>query len=330
MKPHCLALLLISAALLPAQDRRVGTVDFFGYSGLDLKHLRETFPVKEGDPEPTREARNTMALAFAKAIGRSPVAVEDVCCLEDGRTSLFVGMPEPGIPPLALHPKPTGAARLSPDIVQISRDLDREIGIGVGKGQAAEDDSKGYALSSYEPARILELKLRDYAVAHLDNLIQVLHDAPGDGQRAAAAEAVGYADESPARIDALVYASLDSNSEVRNNAIRALGVLARYDRAAIKQIPLAPYIALLHSPSWTDRNKSMALIDQLTETRDPSVLRTLREQALVPLKEAAVWRDTNHAIDALLSLGRIAGIEEQRLLRLVFSKDTAAVLNSFQ
>jgi HEAT repeat protein len=122
-----------------------------------------------------------------------------------------------------------------------------------------------------------------------------LESGPDSRHRAAAADALGYADESKEQIAALVHASLDPSGEVRNNAIRALGVLADFDPKAIVHIPIKPYIRLMHSVDWVDRNKTVFLIDSFTTTRAPEVLRVLRSDALVPLCEIAQWQDAGHA-----------------------------------
>ena len=53
-----------------------------------------------------------------------------------------------------------------------------------------------------------------------------LDDCPQPQNRAAAATLLGYANRSRAQIDALVHAANDTDRVVRNNAVRALGVLA--------------------------------------------------------------------------------------------------------
>jgi len=88
------------------------------------------------------------------------------------------------------------------------------------------------------------LKLREYALAHAPELIRVSETSADDDHRAAAAEALGYAAQSSQQIAALVHASFDPNDGVRNDAIRALGVLLDYDPRAAAQISLKGNIAL--------------------------------------------------------------------------------------
>jgi len=242
-----------------AEDPHIGTIDFYGYRSLDLAQLRAALPYHVGDPVPPRQARSEVEKTYAKAVGRARAAITAICCLPDGRTSLFVGLEDPAAPMLTFHPKPAGSAKLPPEVLQLYRDMDRLNEIAVKSGHAGEDDSHGYSLSNYPPQRALELMLRDYARAHTATLYRVLENCPDDESRAAAAEALGYADESKRQIAGLVRASLDPNDDVRNNAIRALGVLVEFDPKALRLVPLKPYIALIHSIDWFDRNKTVFL-----------------------------------------------------------------------
>src|SRR5207245_130573 len=114
-------------------------------------------------------------------------------------------------------------------------------------GNAGEDDSKGYSLAADPELRSRQLAMREYALAHADLIIQVLESSSDGQQRIVASELLGYAQQSQAQLVALAKASRDSNDEVRNNAVRALVVLARSDPKVAAQIPAAEFIAMLHS-----------------------------------------------------------------------------------
>src|SRR4029450_3236224 len=53
----------------------------------------------------------------------------------------------------------------------------------------------------------------------------------------------------------LVKASRDRDDGVRNNVIRALGVLAQSNRKIAGMIPAEEFVAMLNSGTWKDRNK---------------------------------------------------------------------------
>ena len=190
---------------------------------------------------------------------------------------------------------------------------------------ADEDDSRGYALSTYPPLREKELALRAYALKDGPILRQVLESASDTEQRAAAAEALGYAQQSTAQITALVKAARDPNEIVRNNATRALVVLAASSPKVARQIPANDFIAMLGSGIWTDRNKASFLLMYLTQDRDSRLLAELRERALPALIEIAHW-DKSHAQSALTLLGRITGIPEERLEKM----DADAIIRAVQ
>ncbi len=324
------AAIIAFATNAAADDKHIGLIDFFGYTGLDLAQVRALLPFHVGDPLPSRTARASAEIALAKAVDRKRVKMNILCCLPDGRSTLYVGFEAPGVPGPEFLPRPTGPIKLPVEIVKLSDDSERLNSEAVSKGVAGEDDSQGYALSEYPPSREVELKIHEYARTHTSVLVEVLESSADDHHRAAAAEALGYAGESTTQIAALVRASLDSYEDVRNNVIRALGVLVRYDPKILPQIQLKPYIALMNSIDWTDRNKAAFLIEAFTESRNPDVLKTLRDGALTPIKEMAQWKDESHAISAIQALGRIAGMDEQQIVGAILQHNIAPILEAVQ
>jgi hypothetical protein len=73
----------------------------------------------------------------------------------------------------------------------------------------------------------------------------------------------------------------------------------------------------------------LMVVQALTETRDSSVLCDLRSRTLVPLIEMAQW-PKDHAISARLILGRVAGIDEQRLAQVVDEEPPDTLLQAFR
>jgi hypothetical protein len=74
-------------------------------------------------------------------------------------------------------------------------------------------------------------------------ILQVLASSSDARHRAIAAQTLGYGRQSNGQIDALVRASLDGDDEVRNDAVRALWVLAGAKPSLAKSIPLDPLFA---------------------------------------------------------------------------------------
>jgi hypothetical protein len=323
---NLVVLVVLLPAIAQADDRLIGLIDFYGYGSLDVTQLQKLLPYRVGDTVPSPQELRAAARAYAKTIGRDRAKFEPVCCQPDGRMALFVGLQEPGVEPLQFLPPPNGEAKLPADLVRLLTDVEHESVVAVGKGLAREDDSKGYALGEYEPERALQLKLHESARTRVAEIIHVLESSADGEQRRMAAQALGYADASREQIAALVRASLDPDAIVRNNAIRALGVLLEYDSHLLAQIPLKPYIALMHSVDWADRNKASFLIVEFTKSRDPEVLKALREGVLAPLREMAQWRSFGHAIPAIQVLIRIAGLPEERILEVFQTRDVTPIL----
>lgn len=319
-----LALSLIVVAVAQDKQKRIGEIDFYGYAGLDLDKIRVALPLHEGDafsdesPDALFDAISGVSRAVKQTTGRAPTDVAPVCCDSRGDYMIYVGLPGKSVRTVVFNPTPKGNLRLPPEVMSLYDQTMEASSAAVKKGLAHEDDSKGYALSTTDATlRAKQLATRAYALSHKCLIRRVLESSVHAQQRIAAAHFWGYARQSKEQIAALVRASRDADDIVRNNAIRALGVLAQSNPKVATRIPAAGFIEMLSSGSWTDRNKAGWLLDTLTTRRAPKLLGLLRSQALESLIEMARWRSTGHAYHARVLLGRIAGIEETRLQRLV-------------
>jgi hypothetical protein len=106
---------------------------------------------------------------------------------------------------------------------------------------------------------------------------------------------------------------------VRNNATRALGAMLRSGIKPVAEIPADGFIAMLNSGVWTDRNKASFVLWSMTAAREPALLAKLHAEALDSLIEMASWSSTQHAFTARVILGRMAGMEDQRILQILMS-----------
>ena len=125
----------------------------------------------------------------------------------------------------------------------------------------------------------------------------------------------------------LLYAVDDPDEVVRNNAARAIGMLAGYvgSHPELKiTIPSDPFIKLINSIVWTDRNKGAGVLKQLTQNRNQKLLNEIKKEALPSIIEMAKWKDRGHAFFSFMILGRIAGIDEGSLINKNISKDWVA------
>jgi hypothetical protein len=315
-------------------DRRpLGAVDFFGYKGLDVAAIRAVLPFQLGDsfPPPKVHAdqlKKQVATKIKGLIGREPTDVAFICCDAKQDYLVYIGLGA-SYEALSFNPSPTGGARLSKDAVELSEAMDEAWNNAVMNGHATEEDSAGYTLTNDPKARKAELALRDYALQHEELVLNVLASSSDTDHRAIAAQMLGYGRQSDGQVDALVRASFDPDERVRNNAVRALEVLATAKPALAHRIPPKPFIRLLRSGAWLDHNKTSLVLVALTTTREPKLLEELRAEALEPLLEMARWRYVGHAEAALTVLGRIAGIEEDSLNKMINAGQTTTILAKF-
>ncbi|HEX5323247.1 MAG TPA: HEAT repeat domain-containing protein [Capsulimonadaceae bacterium] len=307
----------------------IGKVEYYGYAGLNLHKIEAAIPLRAGKTLSTAEmggALNQTAAVVRKLTGRPPTDTEPVCCDARGAWFVYVGLPGKSTHTVPYNPTPKGNAKLPASIVGLHDQIADSLLHAIRTG-AKEDDSKGYFLSSDPGLRKIQDAIHDYAVDHGPLIIKVLQTSADPHEREAAAEALGYAEQSPEQLAALAHAGRDPDSGVRNNAIRALTVLAHASPKTASQIPSQGFIDLLSSGSWSDRNKSCALLETLTRFRDPHLLSALRTQALTPLIEMAHW-DPGHAGAAEFILGRIAGIPEDKLQKMANADQAVAIIHA--
>ena len=311
----------IGLACIAAEDVRreqtVGTLDFFGLRRLTETEVRSALKLKEGDVF-QRGAMKSIVADLEKIPGVSKATVSPITVDDTGKLKVFFGIQEDGEAGFTFRDAPQGEQRLPNHLAQIYRDFISALGPAVRKGGDREDHSEGHALNQNPELR----KTQDAAIALLkDNtpLVQeVLRSSSSAEDRGAAAWLLGYAPDKKAITADLVAAARDPAATVRNNATRALGAIAALATAKpALGISIEPevFLDMLRSVTWTDRNKVSFLLDGMTESGAPELLRTLRARALPELVEIARWKSDGHAFPAVRILGRIAGWEEERTLR---------------
>jgi hypothetical protein len=312
---------------------RIATIEFFGHKGVDIAAIRAALPFHEGDElSGGEEAKARVREAVVRATGSEPTDVATVCCRSDGGVLVFIGLRGGSFKPFEYRPAPSGEARVSMELAELDERLDEASVAAVRKGgdAAREDDSKGYALTHDSAVRSLQLTLRRYALAHEPELFQVLESSRDAKHRAIASQALGYARQSTRQVLALTRAARDPDDEVRNNATRALGVLAGANDRLARQIPPDVFIEMLSSGIWTDRNKGAMVLEALTAKRPAAILDKLRAAALDSLIEMALWREASHAGFARMVLGRVAGIPEKRLQDLAGNGPPEAIVEALK
>lgn len=310
--------LIFLALLLPApqypQIPPIGIIDFYGLRSISEQQVREALQIKEEDSVPTdpKEAKHRAELRLRSLPGVAEARISLICC-DAGKAILFIGIGEKGAPSLQFRPAPHGKVRLPQDVAQAGEDFQKASLDAVLKGNSGEDDSQGHMLTNDPAARVVQERFITFATRDLNLLRDVLRHSADAEQRALAAEVMAYTANKPAVVKDLVEGMRDPAEGVRNNAMRALAVMARQTTKQQIRIPARPFIEMLNSVEWTDRNKSSFALLKLTDKRDPAILSELRQKALPSLIEMARWKSSGHANAAFVLLGRVGGLPEDKI-----------------
>ena len=301
----------LSALSLPQSP---GHVDFYGVRSTDEAALRRVLD-QEGDWLDRRKELEA-ELRTVDGVVDATIMVMHVIN-SDAPPNVLIGILEEDTPPLVLRDAPTGSINLPKEFHEAYRKgLDASME-GMMKGEGGETTDEGHAISRYLPARILDLKLRDLTREHLDLVRRALRESGDEESRTVAANAIAYAEDKSSIVADLEHAITDPHDSVRNNAVRALSVLAdwanRDDVDFEVSVDPKPLLAMLESYVWTDRNKASALLSKLTVRRDAGLLAALREHSIPALREMAMWRSVGHATFSIRILGRVAGLTEDEI-----------------
>jgi len=306
----------------------IANIDLFGYGNLDVMKLRSVLPIQAGESIKQSEwsgYRSKIEEAIRSETGKPPTDIALVCCNDQRNSMIYIGVAGTSSVAIQHKPAPTGEGRLPAAALKLNQDTEEALRKAVLAGRIQQDHSNGYALSADPELRAKELQIREFALGNEDLLRTVLSSSSDAEHRAIAAEFLGYVNVSARQIADLAEAGRDPDPGVRNNAVRALGVIASSSQQRAGMIPATPFIALLKSDKWVDRNKGGWLMINLTESRDPKLLQQLRTEAMGALVETARWRFTGHASFARRLLGRIAGIEEAKLDTLIDDQAEAII-----
>jgi HEAT repeat protein len=307
-------------AAVPAGDR-IGAIAFFGYKGLDVEAVRRALPFHVGDPLADTVEVGARA-AVRRVTGREATGISQICCTADGGSAMFIGLPGESSRPFRFNAAPSGDAPVSRELATLYEKKMEALGAAVKKGKGEEDGAPGYNLLKEPRTRALQLATREYALRHEDEIVRTLQEDRRGEQRAIAADALGYGARTERQLAALVRACRDADESTRNNAIRALGEILRGDPSVGAKIAPEPFIELVRSAVWTDRNKGSMALMGLTASRDPKLLARIKAEAWDELAEMARWPG-GWKLPGRLILGRIAGFSDEQLLPLLDSSNEA-------
>ena len=305
-------LLLLLAFAVASARNRIAYIEFYGAEGIDVDALRKSLPVHEGDAL-TDGAMKRLGQSVERLTGRK-AQIGGTCCVGDGDGYITIGL-RTGTP-ARLYAAPREKLKVSAQLASLYNAMRKTEMASVMAGASTEEGHTGYRLEKDGPARSAELKVREYALAHEDELLRVLKSAVEVEQRRIACDTLGFGSRTPRQESALIEAMHDPDSDVRNNAIRALGEMVGADPSLAARIPLDPLIELLRTGTASDLNKSTLLLMEMTESRDAKLLARLKADAWDALIEFACWRVAGWTFAPRLILARIAGIPEDQALNL--------------
>lgn len=329
MKPLLLATLILSTPA-QAQSPEIGHIDFYGARTVSIGRLREALRVREGDSVTSAVREEVRRLEAIPGVHRA--AVDAVCC-EDGKATLYIGIEETGTAALAFDPAPASEVLLAAEIVRAYETFETAFAEAIQAGDYAEDDSQGHALMHFPAARAAQERFVHLASHHRAELTTVLRQSANQEHRAIAAQVLAYSPAKQLIVPELVRATRDPYSTVRNNAVRALALIAGFgrqypDRGIV--VPAEPLVDLLNSLVWTDRNKSSLALMQISESRDSTLLALIKARALPSLIDMARWKAAGHAVAPFFILGRIASLPDDEIFAAWEGDRRDAVLEAAQ
>jgi len=310
-----ITIFLLIVQPLYSQKFKVSYIEVFGNKKIKSDDVINKLEIKEND-----------SLDFEKFIPKIPLIKSElgavaadmglICCDDNGHYMLFLGVVEDSSHVIKYRARPKDDLHLPKQLVEDYNQFMSRLSDAVQKGETVEDRSKGHALSNYPPLQEIQARFEFYADKNLSDMSKVLKFSKHDGDRIAAAHIIAYASDKTKIVEDLLYAVEDSEESVRNNATRALALIASYslDRPGLKiKIPADPFIKMVNSHVWTDRNKALAVLDPLTSKRDPVILNSLKRSAIPALVQMSKWRSKGHAEMAFILLGRLAGLDDKTI-----------------
>jgi hypothetical protein len=311
-------LLSFSAVQFAQQLPPIGINDTFGLRTVSEADVLRALAVKPGsDALETLKSQQDILARIRLLPNVADASLSLVCCDDkEGKSILFVGVREKGTPPLTFRPAPKGNVRLPAEILKAGEDFEQAFTKALEAKEFTEDDSQGHALYTNKETRAVQERFVTLATPNLAILRRVIRESYDAKQRALAAQVIAYARDKRSVVDDLAYAMTDPDGGTRNNAMRALIVIAKYAYANPQlkiKVPTLPFVRMLNSLEWTDRNKSAGALDALTIGRDPQLLAQLKRESLDSLAEMARWKNPGHAQSSFNILSRLAGMTENEI-----------------
>ncbi|HEY9792891.1 MAG TPA: hypothetical protein V6D22_20995 [Candidatus Obscuribacterales bacterium] len=276
----------------------IAGIYFFGYAGLNLDAVKISLPLKEGDvfgdysefPKVQSKIKGSVKDALGCA------STDEALIIVGGKHIVFIGLPGSSNVPIAVRPEPLGKDTA---VTDEARELYKKTMLANLERVTTPSDENDHIYFE------LRDTLKHFAEKSSSNLVATLSCCANAEDRAVAAYGLGLSARTREDIDALALACNDCNEAVRNNAIRAIGTLIDTAAELTKVIPHEPFVRLMNSPIWTDRNKAVYALEGLTKQPNAALFADLDRLARTSLLEMTIW-PAMYASSAQLLLNRIA------------------------
>ena len=285
-------------------------VYFFGYQGLDLKKIEADIPLKPGTEMAESKKGNDALLegvnrVVEELVGKKTTDIATVFYQKSW--TAYVGLPGASCQTVVHNPVPDGDDTLPNTMIQ-TYDENMVANMQSLKTGLPADQAK---------CEKLEELSKEQTKPIVPRVMQVLAEAKDHHQRTVAAHCLGLVATTQGQIDALADAANDENAGVRNNAVRALAVIASSKSEVAKLIPAERFVKLISSGTWVDRNKGSFVIASLVRNyHNAKLLARLKQDSLPALKEIARW-DLGHASPALEILAAMADFPMSKTMALM-------------
>ncbi|HEX6180326.1 MAG TPA: hypothetical protein VFZ47_03725 [Chitinophagaceae bacterium] len=323
-----LLLVLFTSFAYAQQPMQISIIDFYGLQKVSIEDIRKRLTAKEGDSIHLFK-KEQMVKEIRSTPGVVDVEIQSVCCDDkEGKWILYIGIAETKSAKATYHSTPTGTVKLPEEIMTAYDTFMNLVREAVMSGNAGENDSLGHAIMTYPPAKPVQDQLVNYAQQNLPLIREVLYKSANADQRQVASWIIAYNPDKKGIVKDLVFAVKDADEVVRNNATRGLAVIAKYANKHPElniNIPADPFIEMVNSIVWTDRNKGVAVLLALTQNRPPQLIQMLNQKASRSIIEMAKWKNAGHAEMNYLILARMAGIPEETIGRTFSDRKDASI-----
>jgi hypothetical protein len=302
---------------------KISQICYFGYAGLDLAKIQSALPLHVGDELANlmqyHEACQKVKDIVRKSTGKP--STDEALIFYDKRYVVYIGLPGKSNQALVLMPVPVEKSAVTITVPKSIHEL-YEATMQANNRQLRSADKKDKQIY----ADLREQTKRE-ALKNPEALMDVLKSSAEAKERLVAAHALGLIASSKEQLEALVSASADSDHVVRNNAIRALGVILTDHPEYAALIPCRLFVDLINSPEWTDRNKGVFVLLGLSKSRNTEVLAEMRARCLPSLIEMCDWPE-GYSGSALLLLGRVGNLPEDKIEALIQAHDQGAIIKA--